>query len=298
MSEFSELLKAIASLLWPIFAFVALFIFKQQIGEAIGRIRKGKLLGQEIELSESLVELQQKATELSVEVASLPVKEEEAGDLTEKEQQRSDNSVREIVHEAARSPKAALILLATEIEREARQVMASVGLLKGRRHVPFTQALNELDSQYGGLPGHVSSGIKHFWDVRNRLIHGGEADEANILSAIDSGVTILRSLQALPRETNIVYHPGVKVYSDQKCKNEIENTKGVILETSSPSGAKMFYRIFPTTKTHFKKGQRVAWEWSDEQVWKEAWYRDPDTNEIKLAWSSSMEFVGRNLDEI
>jgi len=298
MSEFSELLKAIASLLWPIFAFVALLIFRAQIAEAIGRIRKGKLLGQEIELSESLVELQQKASELSVEVGSLPVKEEEAGDLVEKEQQQSDNSIREIVHEAARSPKAALILLATEIEREARKVMASVGLLKGRRHVPFTQALNELDRQYGGLPGHVSSGIKHFWDVRNRIIHGGGADEANILSAIDSGVTILRALQALPRETNIVYHPGVKVYSDLDCKNEISNTKGVILETSSPSGAKTFYRIFPTTKTHFQKGRRVAWEWSNEHRWGDAWYKDPDTNEIKLAWNSSMEFVGRNLDEI
>lgn len=297
MSEFSELLKAIASLLWPIFAFVALLIFKTQIADAISRIKKGKLLGQEIELSESLVKLQQKASELSVEVASLPVAEA-ATEGIEKQQQQSETVIRSIVHEAARSPKAALILLATEIEREARQVMASVGLLKGRRHVPFSQALAELDKQYGGLSGHVSNGIKHFWDIRNQLIHGEHADESNILSAIDSGVTILRALQALPRETNVVYHPGVKVYSDADCKNEIPNAKGVILETSSPSGAKTFFRIFPTTKTHFQKGKRVAWEWSNERTWADAWYRDPDTNQIKLAWNSAMEFVGRNLDEV
>ncbi|HCG5526981.1 TPA: hypothetical protein NJ013_004389 [Vibrio parahaemolyticus] len=54
MNEISELLKAIAALLWPIFAFVTLFVFKDQIAEAIGRLRKGKLLGQELELSDSL----------------------------------------------------------------------------------------------------------------------------------------------------------------------------------------------------------------------------------------------------
>jgi hypothetical protein len=298
MSEISELLKALASLLWPIFAFVALFLFKNQIADVMGRMKKGKLLGQEIELSESLVKLQKTASAISEEVASLPVSETEVTPETIKEQEESESSIRAILHEMARSPKAALILLATEIEREARQVLGSVGLLKGRRHVPITQALGELDKQYGGLPGHVSSGLKHFWEIRNRLIHGGEADEQSILSAIDSGVTILKALQALPREVNVVYHPGVTVFSDPECKNEISNTKGVILETSSPSGARKFVRIFPTTKTHFKKARRVAWEWSNEHIWGETWYRDPDTNEIKIAWSSSMEFVGRHLDEV
>lgn len=44
MSETSELLKALASLLLPIFAFVALFLFRSQLAEAIGRFKKGKLL--------------------------------------------------------------------------------------------------------------------------------------------------------------------------------------------------------------------------------------------------------------
>ncbi len=298
MSELSELIRAIASLLWPAFAFIVLYLFKSQIADAIGRIRKGKLLGQEIELGDSLEELRQKALDLSNEVNSLPTNEEVKSELNNNSESIPHDPIKEIIHEAARSPKAALILLATEIERESKQVLASVGLLKGRTNISFIQAIAELDKQYGGLAGHVSSGITYFWDIRNKLIHGGKTDDANILSAIDSGITILKSLQAMPRETNVVYHPGVKLYSDQECKNEITSAKGVTLESSSPGGANTFYRIFPTTKTHFRKGIRVAWEWSNENRWGNTWYRDPDNNEIKPAWNSALEFVGRNLDEI
>jgi hypothetical protein len=55
-------------------------------------------------------------------------------------------------------------------------------------------------------------------------------------------------------------------------------------------------RIYATTKTHFQKGKQVAWEWNTGRAWKEAWYRDPDSEEIRSAWSGSAEFVGRHLD--
>jgi hypothetical protein len=58
------------------------------------------------------------------------------------------------------------------------------------------------------------------------------------------------------------------------------------------------FRIFPTTRTHFQKGKRVAWEWNMAKVWPAAWYRDPDTGEIKEGWVSAAEFVGRHLDDV
>ena len=61
MKEVSALLQAISSLLWPIFAFVTLFLFKKQIGDAIGRFKKGKLLGQEFELNDSIKNLHHSA---------------------------------------------------------------------------------------------------------------------------------------------------------------------------------------------------------------------------------------------
>ena len=243
--------------------------------------------------------MQKTATEASEEVASLPkVENEKALEADEKEHPSYDDTpIKNIIKEASRSPKTALFLLASEVEKEARQTLASIGKLKTSRNLTLTQIIDELDSHYG-LPKHVSSSLRLFWDTRNKIIHGGASEDRNILSAIDSGVTILKTLQALPRETNVVHHEGVTIYSDSNCKNVIPNAKGIILKTSSSSGAHVFYRIFPSTRTHFKKGIRVAWEWSFENVWKNAWYKDPDTNEIKSAWSSSAEFIGRNLDDI
>lgn len=297
MKEAAELIKAIASLLWPLLGFVALITFKNQIAHAIGRIKKGKFFGQEVELSEELIKLHQTAAEASEEVASLPVDTDANNEVDAPVEQARDNSINNIIKEAARSPKTALILLASEVEKEAKQTLASIGKLEGRRQLPISQIVDELDSHYG-LPKHVASSLRQFWGTRNKIIHGGDTEEGNILSAIDSGVTILKTLRALPREINWVHNQGVPVYSDPECKSEISGVKGIILKTESSSGAKVSYRIFPSSKTHFKKGTRVSWEWSFEKTWNDAWYKDPDSNEIKVAWSSSAEFVGRNLDEI
>ena len=145
----------------------------------------------------------------------------------------------------------------------------------------------------------MSSSLNLFWDTRNKIIHGRETEEGDVLSAIDSGVTILRSLQALPRELNIVYKSGVPIYSDPECQIEITDATGIILENRSASGAQTSYSIFPTTRTHFEVGRRVAWEWNMNRIWQDAWYRDPlDPGTIEQAWHSSAEFIGRHLDDI
>jgi len=298
MTELSELIKAFASLLWPILGFVFVFLFRNDIANAIGRIKKGKFLGQEVELSDDLEKLQQTVVEASEEVASLPpISIEENSDQEKLNKEIEDDAIKAIIKEAGRSPKTALILLASEVEKEARQTLASIGKLKGTQKLTLSKLIDELDSHYG-LPRHVSSSLRMFWDTRNKIIHGGETEDGSILSAIDSGVTILQTLYSLPREKNWVHHEGVTIYSDESCNNEIPGAKGIILKSSSSSGARTFYRIFPSTRTHFKKGKRVAWEWGFENTWRDAWYKDPETNEIKLAWNSSAEFVGRNLDNI
>lgn len=303
MNEWSELLKAIATLLWPVLSFVALIIFHKEIAKTIGRIKKGKFLGQEIELSEELLKLQQSATEASEEVSSLsknkPLQEngdEGASSLPDNGDEITD-IIRSIIDESGRSPIAALFLLATEVEKEAKLALASSGKLGGRSKLSLQQIINELDSHYG-LPKHVASSLRLFWDTRNKIIHGAEADERNIFSAIDSGIIILRSLQAIPNETSWVHNEGVEVYSDENCQKVIQGVKGIILKTASTGGSKISYRIYPSTRAHFKKGKKVAWEWTFANSWSNAWYKDPESGEIKCAWSSSAEFIGRCLDDI
>ena len=169
--------------------------------------------------------------------------------------------------------------------------------MQGRRYIPVFQAIAELDEKYG-LPRHVPSSLKFFWEARNRLIHGGEGTDEDILRAVDSGLTILKALQAFPREINVVYRPGVDLFSNPDLSDPIPNAKGVLLETLAPGGTTKSLRIFPTTRTHFEKGRQVAWEWNMQNVWGKTWYRDPDTGEVKMAFGSSAEFVGRHLDEL
>lgn len=297
MTEVAALIQSIAALLWPLLAFTALFVFRSEIADLASRLRKGKLLGQEIEMDASLKRLDKSATAIEHEVAALPAQLIPAA--TREERMQDEGVVTSIIAEAGRSPKAALILLASELEKLARQLLASTGLLRGRQLIPLYQAIAELDQQFG-LPRHVPTSIKLFWETRNRMIHGGEGTDEDILRAVDSGLTILKALQALPREVNVVFDPGVEVFTDRGLTTRISHpfVKGVILETYAPGGASKTLRIFPTTKTHFQKGRQVAWEWNMQLVIGQTWYRSPETGEAKLAWTQSAEFVGRHLDEV
>ena len=296
MSEIATLLQAVAALLWPLFAFTTLFVFRRQISDLVKRLKRGKLLGQEIELNESLEALNKSANTVEQEVAALPPPVTSQTSVVEPPPQQED-TVRLVLSEAAKSPKTALILLASELEKLALQILASTGHLQGRRFMPIIRAIDELQRTLG-LPDHVQSSLKLFWSARNRLVHGGEGTDEDILRAVDSGLTILKALQALPRETNVVLEPSVPVYVDEDLTVEMPGARGVILETTAPGGAAKFLRIFPTTRTHFQKGKQVAWEWNTQQVFPQAWYRHPVTQVSTEAWSSAAEFIGRHLDNL
>ena len=56
---YSELIKALAALLWPLFALLFVVIFRAQIGQLLTRlaaIRKGEFFGQKMEFTDTLNE--------------------------------------------------------------------------------------------------------------------------------------------------------------------------------------------------------------------------------------------------
>ncbi len=294
MEHLAALIQAVASLAWVGFAFTALFTFKPEIMQALGRLRKAELFGQKIELNEELALLEKSAVAATKEAHDmLPLLENAS---------RLDGygslgpAIDSILEKAADSPKLALIMLSAELERRALRGLATRGLLRGRPQVPVSLALDEL-RQYG-IPPNLKGSLELFTNVRNRIIHGGAATDDDALSALDSGMTILRALDALPNETNVVYHPGVDIFSDADCKKPFSYGKGVILEVTSPGGVIKTKRIYPSTRTHFERGKQVAWEWNSGRTWPAVWYRDPDSTEIKYGWTASAEFIGRHLDEI
>jgi hypothetical protein len=61
MKDWADLIRAIATLLWPLLAFAVVYVFKEQARELVSRLRRGKLFGQEIELEEKLRTLNENA---------------------------------------------------------------------------------------------------------------------------------------------------------------------------------------------------------------------------------------------
>lgn len=57
MDGYSKLISALSSLLWPVFAFVALFVFREQLRvllNQLAKLNRGKFLGMELEFSDTL----------------------------------------------------------------------------------------------------------------------------------------------------------------------------------------------------------------------------------------------------
>lgn len=295
MEEFAKIIQAIAALLWPIFAFTVLFLFKNQFTDLFKRIRKGKLFGQELELEESLDKLDESTKSIQSDI--------EQGQLQTKiaSNDYSDNNesdiIDKIIDDATRSPKVALINLSIALEKLARDILATSGHLNGRENIHVHQAISEIHKAYE-LPNHTLTSLKHFWEIRNRIIHARQGSDDDVLRAIDSGIIIFKALQAMPRETSFVYIPNIDIFEDEKLETRIENIIGVMLKTISPGGVSSTLKVFPTTKNNYEKGKEVSWEWNLGLKLGPAWYKNPETGNIEKAWDSSAEFIGRHLDDL
>src|SRR5574341_2115918 len=132
MHEWAELLKAIGALAWPIVVFVVAFLYRSEVRQLVGRLKRGRILGQEIELETSLKQLEQTAAVAASEVPALPPSAvqldptQDASNTTSPGgtvQEILDAETR-ILSEASRSPKLALISLASQLEREVHHLMA------------------------------------------------------------------------------------------------------------------------------------------------------------------------------
>lgn len=131
-----------------------------------------------------------------------------------------------------------------------------------------------------------------------RAVRTGRCGSARAPDNSHRRLTVSARLRAIPHEVNVIHHEGVDLYSDPGLTRKIEGARGVILETEGPEGAVKRLRIFPSTRSHFRKGMRVSWEWSPEHMFEQTWYRDPDTGGTRVAWTGAMEFIGRDVDSV
>lgn len=295
MNEWAKLLEAIASLLWPALAFTVVFMFREELGSLLRRIKSGKIFGQEIELDQSLKALSVRAESAAAETPSFVSSLPSAGH--DRDVAASDNAVRKVLDEVPKSPKGALLILGAELERELRELLWQSGWHQGIGKATITRSIEHLE-KLGVVPSNLGGSVRLFLEIRNRLLHGYGVTDDEVVRAIDIGLTILKAVLAIPREEHRVYHPGVEVYSDPEGRNRREGIHAVVLQTKSPGGASTQLRVYPSTRTHFKKGSRVSWEWNPTVVIDRSWYKHPDTGAIEPGWGQSMEFIGRNIEDV
>jgi hypothetical protein len=280
----NELILALSKLLWPILVFVAVVIFRKEIKAILTRIRKGKILGQELELNDQIDKLEN-STEKAANAVPKSI-------ISKPNNERDETNV---LKEFEHNPKIGIMLLSRDIEKEIRIILGSLGLITEKNFIRVQDSFRLLEEK-AYLPKYTTESVEIFWDLRNKLIHGKDiSNENQLIRVLDIGSTLLRTLKAIPHEINVVYHPGVNIYFDSDCTKLIENVKGVILVTTGANAVEKSYRIYPTTK-HYKKGVRVSWEWNLSNIWGEAWYIHPDLGEKKHAWTDSGEFIGRDID--
>jgi hypothetical protein len=214
------------------------------------------------------------------------------------------NFEQQILEEAAGSPIVAVMRLTLEIDRELRKLLAVTGNLpEYTGELPDAIRLLE-KGDILKLPKELRDTLTQFWSLRNHVVHGQSSDHL-ALRALDYGLRILRMVRSIPRHSYVVVRSNIPVWANSVCKPPARgDIHGVILDTFSPDGECLGRQVLPTSRT-YSPGESLSWEWNlqNKKGWGPSWYQetdpdDPTKREIKLAWKESLEFIGRDLNDI
>jgi hypothetical protein len=192
--DLADLISALASLTWPVVIIAIVNWFRPEIRAILSRIRKGEFLGTKFELDE----LQTKTEAAEISATAPPGGDRFFEHTITVGPAPAQDEIEEVLREAGRSPKLGLILLSTKIERAARELAADIGLDVSRRPAQLNAMIRAL-VQAEQLPEEAGEALNLFDQVRNRIIHGHDADDDEIARAIDSGTRLLRLLLSRPR---------------------------------------------------------------------------------------------------
>jgi hypothetical protein len=333
LKAWAALVSGVAQLLWPVVAFSAIVIFRKQLVHILGRLKRGKLFGNELEFESKVEQLSEKATQVEefpaiakqpIEALKAPTTREQSEGIDGRpvptltgpidDDQRASNpdqdasppypeklskviggeTLDSIIETGRLSPSTGVLLLAAQIERSVNYFLAAQGLWSERTHF-FVRNVETL-CRKELLPPELRELAQIFWNVRNRISHGSRAPKNVVSSAFESGVTLYKAILDLPYPITRIRYASIRLYTDQNATTALSGTTGVILTLSTKLGS--VDDIFPVAiENSYKPGQVVSWEWRAEIV-RECWYREPATGSIRNAWSQSSLFAGRDVFEL
>lgn len=112
----------------------------------------------------------------------------------------------EIARVSAISPRAAMMLLSTEIDNTLKLLLRLVDSPKAFRiRNPAPTQVARFLATTGLVDPATADGVQKFWRVRNAVVHEGMGDNEEIVSAIDAGLDILRSLHGRLPESGYLF---------------------------------------------------------------------------------------------
>jgi uncharacterized protein YutE (UPF0331/DUF86 family) len=107
----------------------------------------------------------------------------------------AEAEIEEVLREASRSPRMGLMLLSAKMDRAARDLASEFGVGAARTNLSLRMLTRQL-LEAEQLTREDAAALDLFSQVRNRIVHGHDADDDEIARAIDSGTRLLRILLA------------------------------------------------------------------------------------------------------
>jgi hypothetical protein len=141
----AEILDAFTKLAWPLIIALAVVAYRYEIRDILKRlsqVKKGKFLGQEIELEEKLDQLEETTEKAQEEVASRESQQPQSEPVGsqpvfQEEQLHAQKLEQQILNQARTSPKIGLMLLSAGIDLRVSQLLAASGWHKKNRATPY-----------------------------------------------------------------------------------------------------------------------------------------------------------------
>ena len=294
LSLFKNFLGTIPAILWPVLFILALFLLTRVVPAISKKLR-------ERVVSKKMSEFH---SEMRLLEETLMIAREELGDAEEIDRDNlqvlvgTTPDAGEILETARLDPELGIIKLIGLLDKETRILAGSSGGLKHRRILKDQGPLKSLlEKRY--LPKQIVRPMEVFTSLGNRIVRQKIArTDPDVLRVLELGILLLNTMRSTQEVSHRVYKVNVDLFSDEECRNMIQDLKGVIIEKVGPRGRTVGTRIVPTSNPwDYREGKRVSLEWNVESLWSKSYYIDPDTREERLAWDSSAEFSGKLLDE-
>lgn len=256
-----------------------------------------------LKIGQTEIELQAKAEEVAESVEKSEAKAIESpsnapktgGDEQRSAAQRLLDTSREsqIIKLSSTDRIAAILMLAIDIEREVLFLAGTLGLRNRAKTGSLRECVQLLQEQKVITP-EIASALMEFAQLRNQIVHATirfTAEDPALISALDSGLRLLRLLKRVPRPIYTVKRAKVPLFRDPEKKEQIAGVFGVILEVITQDGM-VEERIFPAGRD-FTEGEIVGWDWDMTRSYGKAYYWDETLKRVRSGWDSSAAFAGK-----